>query len=163
LDASELVSRLHQTAPAVKIIGLLSQCNEYLLHTLVAVECHGLLFDVEENLGSLADAIKQVRHGVRFVSIRIRQGQAALHTAPTAFPKLLSRREQEVLVCVAHSMPNDEIAVQLGLSAGTVAFHRKSIMSKLNLHNTPQLIRYCIEKGFNSAFLPRPNESGSAP
>lgn len=154
LCASEVINQLRRAAPAAKIIGIISQCNEYLMHTLGAVEYHGLFFDADESLCSLAQAIERVRQGIRFVSPRIAQCQAALRTTPTAFPKLLSKREQEVLVCIAHSMSNDEIGVQLGFSGTTAISHRKKIMGKLNIHSTPQLIRYCIEKGFNSAHPP---------
>jgi len=42
-----------------------------------------------------------------------------------------------------------EIAKQLGLISGTVKSHRRNIMAKLNLHTTPELIRYAVDKGFS--------------
>jgi two-component system response regulator NreC len=79
-----------------------------------------------------------------------------MRTAPDAFTKLLSNREQEVLVCIAHSYSDQEIAQQLGLSRATVLTHRKNIMNKLGISRTPKLIHYCLQKGFNSALPPPP-------
>lgn len=92
-----------------------------------------------------------MRQGVRAVSPRIVQSQTALRNAPASFPKLLSRREEQVLVCIAHALTDDEIGLQLGFSATTALSHRKKIMGKLGIHSTPKLIRFCADKGFNSA------------
>ena len=108
---------------------------------------------------SIGHAIEHVRQGYRFTSMRILQGQKALLAEPTAFPKLLSKREQEVLACIAHSLSDDEVAVRLGLSRGTALAHRRKLMLKLGIHSTPKLIRYCAEKGFNLAPLERVSRS----
>jgi DNA-binding NarL/FixJ family response regulator len=148
--ATMLVSQLHSVAPGARIILHTSQCNEYLIHSLGTTEWHGLLLDADEGLRGLGKAIEQVRQGIRFVSPRIAQCQAALRAKPNAFPKLLSKRLLDVLICITHSMSNDEIGARLGISASTALSHRKKIMSKLDIHSTPQLIRYCLEKGFHS-------------
>lgn len=163
LGAVELIRQLRSAAPSAKIVGLTSQYSEYWLHTLRATEYHGLLLDVDEGLCSLAQAIERVRHGIRHTSSRIVQCQTVLRTAPAAFPKLLSLREQEVLVCIAHSMSDAEIGFQLGFSADTAHWHRKKILGKLNIHNTPRLIKYCLEKGFNTVPPPSAGKSGGVP
>jgi len=147
---------LRTAAPAAKLVLFTSNCNEYLVHTLGTTEYHGLIWEVEEGLGSLGELIERVRHGARVTSPGILHCQTALHVAPNAFPKLLSTRHQEVLVCIAHSMSDEEIARQLGISVGTALSHRQKIMTKLNIHSTPKLIQYCIEKGFSSVPPPSP-------
>lgn len=151
---AEFIACLRRAAPSAKLILLTAQCDEYLLHTIGAAEYHGLLYEADEGLESLAGAIARVRRGIRTVSTRIAQCQAALRASSAAFPKLLSRREQEVLVCIAHSLSDEEIARQLGTMAGTALSHRKKIMGKLGIHSAPKLIRNCLEKGFGNARLP---------
>jgi DNA-binding NarL/FixJ family response regulator len=154
--AVDFISRLRRAAPGAKLVLLTTHCSEYLLHAIGSSEYHGLIYEPDEGLASIGAAITRVREGFRFISTRVKECQQALRIAPAAFPKLLSKREQQVLVCIAHSFSDDEIAGQLGVSAGTALSHRRRLMSKLGIHSTPKLIRYCAEKGFNSVppFLP---------
>jgi two-component system response regulator NreC len=46
-------------------------------------------------------------------------------------------------------LSNDQIAEKTGLRATTLQGHRRNIMGKLNVHTTPELIRYAVEKGFS--------------
>jgi len=101
LDAVEAIRQVRTIAPAVKIIGQTVRCTDYLLHKLNGSEYHGLILDTEENLASLGQAIERVREGIRAISPRIVQEQMALRNAPASFPKLLSRREEQVLICIA--------------------------------------------------------------
>jgi two-component system response regulator NreC len=67
---------------------------------------------------------------------------------PKSFPKLLTSREQTLLPLLGGGLTNEEVARELGLSRHTVQLHRRNIMRKLNLHRTPDLIRYAINRGF---------------
>ncbi len=154
LRLADFVEQLRLASPASKLILLIASYNEYLIHTLSATEYHGLVFESVENLASLGAAIERVRSGARFVSTPILQCQSALRSTAGAFPQVLSKRLEEVLICIAHSLSDDEIGLQLGFTPGTAQCHRRTLMGKLNIHSTPKLIRYCAEKGFNSVPLP---------
>jgi len=154
LGLREYITALRRVAPSAKLIVFSTLCNEYLIHTLKTLDCHGLVYEPDETLTSLTQMIEKVRQGHRAVSASIARCQAQLRSMPTAFPKLLSSRHEEVLVCIAHSMTDEEIARQLGFSTATALSHRQKIMKKLNVHSTPKLIRYCMEKGFNTVQPP---------
>ena len=62
----------------------------------------------------------------------------------------LTQREHQVLTLIAEGMHNREIAERLAISVKTVARHRENIMSKLNLHDRVDLVKYAIEKGLIS-------------
>jgi DNA-binding NarL/FixJ family response regulator len=153
---SRYITELRSAAPAAKLILLSHLCNEYLVHTLRTLDYHGFAYEPDETLASLAQLIDKVRQGHRVVSPSVARCQAQLRSAPTAFPKLLSSRQEAVLVCIAHSMSDEEIGLQLGCTTATALSHRQKIMKKLNVHSTPKLIRYCTEKGFNSVPPPQP-------
>jgi two-component system, NarL family, response regulator NreC len=151
LYATEIIARLRFAATATKIIGLVSRCSEYLVHSLANTGYHGLYCDADEGLAGLIRTIEQVLQGKRAVSAPIVKYQIALATATASFPKLLSKREQETLVCIAHAMTDEEIGRHMAVSSWTAQSHRKRIMGKLGIHSTPKLIGYCVQKGFQIA------------
>ena len=59
----------------------------------------------------------------------------------------LTQRELEVLKKIVDGKSNKEIAIDLGLSANTVAVHRANIMNTLGIHKTAELVVYAIRAG----------------
>jgi DNA-binding NarL/FixJ family response regulator len=66
------------------------------------------------------------------------KGRTIFHPTP---------REREVLRLVWGGLSNREIADQLGISSRTIEAHRASLMKKLRVANTAQLVRIAIEQG----------------
>jgi DNA-binding NarL/FixJ family response regulator len=59
----------------------------------------------------------------------------------------LTERETEVLRLVATGLTYPQIATRLTLSPRTVQNHVQNTLSKLQLHNKAQLVRYALERG----------------
>jgi DNA-binding NarL/FixJ family response regulator len=59
----------------------------------------------------------------------------------------LTARELEILQLIVDGKSNKEIAMQLELSANTVAVHRANIMDALGIHKTAELVVYAIRNG----------------
>ena len=59
----------------------------------------------------------------------------------------LSRREIEILTCIANEMTNEEIAYKLGLSKRTVDNHRQNMLKKLNAKNSMGLVLAAFKIG----------------
>ncbi|MDO8673822.1 MAG: response regulator transcription factor [Dehalococcoidia bacterium] len=59
----------------------------------------------------------------------------------------LTDREQEVLRLIAEGRSTRDIADKLCIAVSTVERHRANIMTKLDLHNRTELIKYAIRKG----------------
>jgi DNA-binding NarL/FixJ family response regulator len=59
----------------------------------------------------------------------------------------LSRREIEILTCIANEMTNEEIAEKLELSKRTVDNHRQNMLKKLNAKNSMGLVLAAIKIG----------------
>jgi DNA-binding NarL/FixJ family response regulator len=57
----------------------------------------------------------------------------------------LTRREQEILACVARGLTNVEIARELGVSTGTVKSHLSSAFAKLGVSNRTQAAMTTLE------------------
>jgi DNA-binding NarL/FixJ family response regulator len=59
----------------------------------------------------------------------------------------LTSRETDVLRLVAKGLTYPQIAARLGLSPRTVQNHVQNTLTKLQLSNKAQLVRYAIEEG----------------
>jgi two-component system, NarL family, response regulator NreC len=72
--------------------------------------------------------------------------RVAAATAPDDFWNLTGR-EREVLQLIAEGRNTRQIARILGIAAATVAAHRTAAMTKLDLHNTAEIVRYAVRTG----------------
>lgn len=63
----------------------------------------------------------------------------------------LTPRETQVVRLVAAGRANKEIALELGISARTAESHRASLMRKLRLFSTADVVRYAIRHGIIEA------------
>lgn len=59
----------------------------------------------------------------------------------------LSRRQREILRCIAAGKLNKQIAFDLGLSERTVKLHRAAVLSALGVRTSAEAIRIAIEAG----------------
>ncbi len=97
----------------------------------------------------LLDGIKSILKGEYFFdSFIFPQLAGILKNFPNKEAKLvdgpyntLSEREQEILVMLAEGISTKIIAERLFISPKTVKNHRTNIMSKLDIHNSHELVR----------------------
>jgi len=67
--------------------------------------------------------------------------------------KALSLREKEVLILIASGLTNKKIAEKLHVSEKTIETHRASIMKKIGVHKTADLVRHAPATGLVSKGL----------
>jgi two-component system, NarL family, response regulator NreC len=100
----------------------------------------------------LTQAIQAVTAGSVYLSPGISRAVVdASLGGGVARPDPLTTREREVLHLVAEGRTTKAIADVLGISAKTVETHRGAIMRKLDIHDTPSLVRYAIRRGLIEA------------
>jgi DNA-binding CsgD family transcriptional regulator len=58
----------------------------------------------------------------------------------------LTRREREVLQCIAEGHSTKQVGALLGITFKTASCHRSRIMDKLEIHNLAGLVRYAIRE-----------------
>jgi len=142
LRGIEAVREIKMKHPHTKVL-MLSMHKEYLSQALAAgADGYLLKEDAERDIFS---AIETVRQGRIYISPRLTD---TLLTDRVLSSGPLTARERNVLRLIAGGKSNKEIAEVLVISVRTVESHRASIMGKLNLKNTADLIRYAIEKGY---------------
>jgi NarL family two-component system response regulator LiaR len=152
MDGIAAISRIMADQPAAHILVLTSyEADDKVFPAIRA----GALGYTLKDFGP-AELIRAIE--------RIHRGESSLHPAiarrvlqelahpperpPTAEP--LTEREVDVLRWVAHGESNQQIAVMLGISEGTVRVHISNILSKLHLASRTQAALYALRRGLAS-------------
>ena len=96
----------------------------------------------------LIAAIRSVVGGGKYISPTLAEKLAFGLVSQTAEPlrDILSSREFEVMRLLVGGKSVTEIANDLSLSVKTISTHRHRMLTKLNLHNSAELIRFAIER-----------------
>lgn len=160
-DGVSIADELLEIDPEVRILALSSECDDYTLYRLLHSGIHGYVDKNHQSLGALRQAIDEVIHGRVFFAEVVQQVRLRLRTEPRAFPKMLTEREQQLLGLLGGGLTDAEVAHELRLSPYTVQLHRRNIMGKLDVHRTPDLIRYAVTKGFSKLKSFREQSKGS--
>ena len=96
----------------------------------------------------LVQAIEGSSCGGIYFSPGISRGEVdACLSRGEAPPDPLTEREREILQLVAEGRTRMQIADVLSISVKTVESNRTRIMRKLQIHDTPGLVRYAIRRG----------------
>jgi DNA-binding NarL/FixJ family response regulator len=96
----------------------------------------------------LLEAIEEVAQGKIYLSPMVSEAAVQLfkqNGEPPPDP--LTPREVQVLQLLAEGKTTKSTAALLGISGKTVESHRYRIMEKLNIHDTPGLVRHAIRRG----------------
>lgn len=152
IDAAE---QIRSQCPDTRIIILSIYSSPEHIYRAFRAGVTGYL--LKESAGTeLVTAVHTIHEGRRYLTQRIAdtvldnyllQHSTSSQRSPV---EGLSLREREVLQLVADGFSSGEIAAKLTLSQRTVETYRSRIMSKLDLHDLPSVIRFAIENGLTS-------------
>jgi DNA-binding NarL/FixJ family response regulator len=95
----------------------------------------------------LLSAIRAVHYQRMFISMPSQKPEELLTSVSSDSTKLLSDREQQVLVGLAKSYTNKEIGEQISLSVKTIETYRARIAAKLQLRSRAEIVRNAIAQG----------------
>ena len=148
INGVELCKKIKRKYPATKILVLSMIDEPNMVFRMLKYGADGYLLK-NEIQNELMDAISSVLQGKKYFNQPI---DHLLSSSPnsneprsrTMRPNL-SRREKEVLDLIIKEYTTPEIAEALFISEGTVATHRKHILSKMGVKNTAGIVRVAIE------------------
>ena len=150
LNGLEATRQIQRDFPQVKVLILTMHENEEYIRQVLAAGALGYVLK-DAAARDLLGAIRSVYQGEAVLSPAItrlviedylRWGDIR----PPDSTNSLTSREREVLQLIAEGYTNTEIAEILCLSIKTVQSHRTNLMSKLDLHDRGELIKYAIQK-----------------
>ena len=110
-----------------------------------------MFYDVtvrKESEARVHRAIREVMSDTSWFSQRVVERLAQAEAGDAAHePVALSRREREVLECLAQGMNNDAIAQNLGIATQTVRNYISTVYDKLEVHTRGEAIVWARERG----------------
>ena len=157
MDGVEATRRIAASQSSARVIILTTfDLDEYVYAALRAGASGFLLKDAQPS--DLLAAIRAVAAGDAVVAPRVtrRLLTTYAHRLPTAVSAgsseqallaQLTAREHEVMLLVARSLSNGEIAEELVLSEATVKTHVGRILAKLELRDRVQIVVFAYENG----------------
>ena len=128
------------TWPEISVLMLSMHSEQTLVRQALAAGAKGYVLKNAMDL-DLAAAVKRVAAGETVVDPAVEVASAP------GEKNRLTPREMEVLQLICKGLSNKEIAVQLKVSANTVAVHRASIMNTFGVHKTAELVMYALQNG----------------
>jgi len=145
----EAILKIREADPDARILVLTSFGDDAKVSAAIRAGAMGFLLK-DSSVEDLAHAIQSVYRG----NLSLPQGLASKLMAgllgpqdDTALTEELTKRELDVLKCLAQGMSNAEIAEFLSVSVPTVHSHVHNLLGKLNLSSRTQAALYAVEIG----------------
>ena len=152
ISGHEAIPWIREYAPQAKIIILSQSDHEGDVLKAISLGASGYLLK--------ASTMKQIIEGIRTVhgggaTLDTDLAQFILKTLKTYLPQSgpkveLSKRELEVLNCIAIGQSQKQIAQELSISTYTVTDHLKHIYEKMGVKNAPEAIHEAHRQGMFS-------------
>lgn len=151
--AVETVRQIKKASPRSQIVMVTShEGDEYVVPMTQAGAISYILKDTTPE--DLILAVRKAAVGESTISPRIAKALVnivtwarAAETQDNPFHEELTRREMEVLHCIAEGLSNMAIATRLDIAEKTVKSHVSSILSKLYLTDRTQVAVYAWRQG----------------
>jgi DNA-binding NarL/FixJ family response regulator len=142
ISGLQATRKILQHAPETLILMLSMHAEETWVRQAMDAGARGYVLKNAMDL-ELGSAIRRMLKGETVLDGQLSQEQTLKGERNSG----LTPREMEILQLICDGKSNKEIAVQLDLSANTVAVHRANIMDALGIHKTAELVVYAIRNG----------------
>jgi DNA-binding NarL/FixJ family response regulator len=156
LNGAEVVRLIAKRAPATRSLVLSIESETSNVREALTNGAAGYV-GKDAPATELIQAIRAVVAGKRYLNPGMSEAVLSSYVknsladdAPDAY-ETLTDREREVFYLVIKGTTSANIAKQLFISPRTVEIHRSSMMRKLRLKGTMDLILYAVRRGFVSA------------
>lgn len=137
--ALSVLSYIKQRFPSTHVICLTGVNSAVLFRQLLSCGADALLLK-EISAENLLSAIRKVIAGKQVLSDKVKQ------LLENDVEKLTSR-EFQIMDLVVAGLTTSDISARLNLSTRTIENHRYSMMKKLSVRNTAELIQFAMQHG----------------
>lgn len=150
----EATRRICKEFPRTKVIALTQHDDKEFVFPVIEAGASGFISKIAAS-SELASGIRSVFRGDSYVSPSV--AKVLIEDYQQKGPRgsrdpytQLTERERDVLRLAAEGRTTQEIADALVISPKTVEGHKTSLMTKLDIHNRTELIKYALRKGIIS-------------
>ena len=144
MDGFEVLKELKNLDARIKpIIISMHSAGNYIAKCARMGAYSYLLKNTDES--ELIQAIRTVHKGKKYFSAEISEKMINFMSAQSVSENVLSKKESEVLELISKGLTTKEIAAKLFVSSRTIETHRTSILKKLEVKNTAELIKKATE------------------
>lgn len=150
LNGIEVVERLQRMLPDTKVIVLTMHADiAYAMRALQAGASGYVLKDCAawELITAIGEVLKDRTYVTSEITKNVFKGYQEAEELSQIGAVGVSRRHREVLQLLAEGRSAKEIGSILHISHRTVYSHRKTLMKRLNLKNTADIVRYALNHG----------------
>ncbi len=145
----DLCKKIKHDFSGVQIIALSSHSEPTVVKSILKAGASGYL-SKNTSKTEILSAIKEVLSDSTFLSSDIQQliisDSLGMKKQSSAIDRL-TKREQEVLECIADELTTAEISEKLFISTKTVETHRMNLLQKLGVKNSVGLVKKAMENG----------------
>ncbi len=146
IDGFDVLKALKKLNLETKVLVLTMHKSPEFIKNIIKAGAHGFL-QKDSGKEILIHAIRQVHSKGTYYTPEV--ATIVLNSfKEDALSKSISAREKEVIQLIVDGNTTKEIADILFLSKNTIESHRQNILSKLQLKNSAELVRYAIKKGW---------------
>jgi DNA-binding NarL/FixJ family response regulator len=148
LTAIEVVRQMQHGSPHTRVLGLSSDTNWGCVVSLFRAGAWGFVAK-ESPFDALTSALRHIVRGHHFVDgptggkLALAWSQIPGMTAEIALARL-SKREHEVFQLLIEGSNTLELTQRLFISRKTVETHRRSILRKLKVRDTAELMKFAV-------------------
>ncbi len=151
MSGAEVTRQLLTASPEVRVLMLSASGERQDVLDAVTAGASGYVLKSAQ-LAELVAAVRATAAGQAvftpgLAGLVLGEYRRLLAPASKVVAPVLTDREAEILRLVAKGLTYPQIAQRLTLSTRTVQNHVQNTLSKLQLHNKAQLVRYALEQG----------------
>ena len=147
LDGMATLKKIKANYPNVKVIILSNYHQSQLIKETKAIGANGYVLK-NGSKSDLLTAIEAVQSGKSyFPQEEEKRDNKLVFTDEFMKKHQLTKREVEIIRLVCQELSSKEIADKLFIAEFTVTTHRRNILSKLDIKNTPGLINFAKQNG----------------
>lgn len=151
----EATRRISREFPKIKVLVITQHDDKEYVFPVIESGASGLISKGAAS-SELAAGIRAVYKGDSFLSPSVAKllVENYQHNASERYKQdpynQLTAREREILKLLAEGYSTQEIADMLVITPKTVEGHKTNLMSKLEIHNRIDLVKYALRKGIIS-------------
>jgi len=150
VDGFEVAGKIRARGSNARILAVSSRCDANTVFRVEQARLDGFIDKKTSMLEEFRRAIADMAAGKPHFSESFMTLQRKRRHNSTAFDRLLTPNQQEVLTLIGDMLTDQAIAKRLKLSIFTAEKHRYRIMEKLGLKTRAELVKYARQNGFRS-------------